>query len=236
MPETKLYVVPASHPCATVIKALELKEMPFERIDLVPTFHAAAQKLRFGARTVPGIVFADGRKVQGSRAILRELESRAPDPALLDGNSEEAEAWGDEVLQPLVRRVIWQALSRQPAAQLSYLGDAKLVPPVPRPLARLSGGVVAFLERRLNRSTPEAVRADLRALPGHLDRIDAWIADGTLGGTTAADLQVLASVRLLMTMEDLEPLFAGRPCADHALRLWPSWDGAVSAGALDVPA
>ena len=50
-----------------------------------------------------------------------------------------------------------------------------------------------------------AVRADLLALPGHLDRIDAWIAEGTLGGEAlhAGDLQVAASLRLLVTVGDV---------------------------------
>ena len=234
MAEAKLYVVPASHPCATVIKALELKGVPYRRIDLVPVFHAVAQRLRFGARTVPGIVFDDGAKVQGSRAILRELEARHPEPSLYRPGTDEAEAWGEEVLQSLVRRVIWHALTKDTRAQESYLGYAKLVPPTPRALARASGGMVAFVERRLNRSTPDAVRADLAALPGHLDRIDGWIADGTLGAETAADLQVFASVRLLMTLDDLAPLFAGRPCAEHATGLFPVQPGRVGAGALEL--
>jgi glutathione S-transferase len=39
-------------------------------------------KALFGGRTVPGIRFEDGERVQGSRAILRALEQRAPEPAL----------------------------------------------------------------------------------------------------------------------------------------------------------
>jgi glutathione S-transferase len=232
MAETKLYVVPASHPCATVMKALELKGVPYKRVDLVPTFHVVAQRLRFGRRTVPGIVFDDGTKVQGSRAILRELEKRKPEPTLYKPGIEEAEMWGDEVLQPLVRRVLWQALTADTGAQESYLEGARLFPPTPRPVARMSGGAVAWAERKLNGSTPDAVRADLDALPAHLDRIDAWIADGTLGGETAADLQVFASVRLLMTLDDLAQEFAGRPCAEHARRLFGDYPGRVSAGAL----
>lgn len=234
MTQARLYVVPASHPCATVMKALELKGVPYRRVDLVPAFHVVAQRLRFGGRTVPGIVFADGAKVQGSRAILRELEARHPEPPLYRPGIEAAEAWGEEVLQPLVRRVIWHALTNDTRAQESYLGDAKLVPPTPRPVARASGGIVAFVERRLNRSTPDAVRADLAALPGHLDRIDGWIADGTLGAESAADLQVLASVRLLMTLDDLAPVLAGRPSAEHARRLFPVYPGRVAEGALTV--
>ena len=36
------------------------------------------------------------------------------------------------------------------------------------------------------------MRADLRSLPGHLDRIDGWLREGVLGGETvnAADLQI----------------------------------------------
>ncbi len=78
------------------------------------------------------------------------------------------------------------------------------------------------------------MRADLAQLPADVERIDGWIADGTLGAETAADLQVFASVRLLMTLEDLEPLFAGRPCADHARRLFAVYPGHVSRGALEA--
>ena len=231
--EAKLYVVPASHPCATVMKALELKGVPYKRVDLVPVFHVAAQRLRFGGRTVPGIVFPDGKKVQGSRTILRELERRQPEPSLYEPGTEEAEAWGDEVLQPLVRRVLWQALSKDTRAQDSFLAGAKLVPPTPRPVARLSGGAVAWAERRLNRSNPDAVRADLEALPGHLDRIDAWIADGVLGGhrPNAADLQIGASLALLQALGDIRPLIEGRPCARLTGYLAPV-TGSAPAGVL----
>ena len=233
---TKLYVVPASHPCATVMKALELKGVPYERVDLVPAFHVAAQRLRFGARTVPGIIFDDGAKVQGSKPILRELDRRHPEPTLVTAGGDAAETWGDEVLQPLVRRVIWAALSADTRAQESYIADAKLVPPTPKAVARATAGGLGWVERKLNKSTPDAVRSDLEALPGHLDEVDAWIADGTLGAETAADLQVFPSLRLLMTLEDLAPMFAGRPCAEHARRLFPVYPGRVSPGALALPA
>src|SRR3954451_23504910 len=130
----------------------QFKGVDYERIDLVPVLHKALQKARFGGRgTVPGIVFEDGLKVCGSRAIVRELERRHPKPPLFPPAGErdrrrrveEAEEWGDQVLQPLVRRVLWYALSAAPSAQPSYLDGAHLVPPVPRPLARLSAGSLA---------------------------------------------------------------------------------------------
>ena len=43
------------------------------------------------------------------------------------------------------------------------------------------------------------MRADLAALPGLLDQVDAYIADGVLGGDqpNAADLQIAPTIRLL---------------------------------------
>jgi glutathione S-transferase len=180
-------------------------------------------------------VFEDGAKVAGSRAILRELEARHPDPPLFPAD-EEAERWGDEVLQPLTRRVIWMALTRRPEAQVSLLGDAKLFPPTPVALAGATARPLAWIERRINASTEDAVRDDLTALPGHLDRIDGWIADGTLGGETAADLQIAPSVRLLSICDDLRPLIEPRPAGALAQRLFPRYPGHVPAGALEAPA
>jgi glutathione S-transferase len=240
----KLYVVPASHPCATVVRALELKKVPFERVDLVPALHKAVQRARFGRGTVPGIEFEDGRKVLGSRPILATLERDVPAPPLYppEGTdarrrADEAEEWGDQVLQPLVRRILWHALSVDRSAQLSYLDGARLVPPTPRPLARLSGGLVAALERRFNASTVPAVRADLIHLPRHLDRVDRWIGQGVLrddGVPGAADLQVASGVRLLMTLDDLAPMIDRRPAGAHARRWFPSYPGRTPAGALNA--
>lgn len=238
----RLYVVPASHPCATVIAALEAKGVAYDRVDLLPVLHRAVQKVRFGgAGTVPGIVFEDGEKVMGSRAIVRALERRVPEPALLPADPEArraveaAETWGDDVLQSVVRRVLWAALSADTGAQLSYLADAKLVPPTPKAVAKASGGAVAFLERRMNAVRDDAVRADLARLGEHLDHVDGLIAAGVLsldGPPNAADLQIATGVRLLMTLDDLAPRIEGRPAGEHARRWFPSYPGRVPAGAL----
>ena len=229
--ETTLYVVPASHPCACVERALELKGIPFRRVDLLPVLHKALQRARFGQGTVPGIRFADGEKVVGSRAILRALDVRAPEPALLPPEPAararvlEAEAWGDEVLQPLGRRVSWAALRRSPAAMPSYSEGASL--PVPMRLAALSAGPVAFAETRINKASDSAARADLHALPGHLDKVDGWIADGVLGGArpNAADLQIGSGLRLLLTFEDIAPLIDARPAGELAAGQFPGLPG-----------
>ena len=146
----------------------------------------------------------------GSRAIVRELEARAPDPPLLPADpdlrarAERAEEWGDQVLQPLVRRILWAAIRRAPQATESYTEGARL--PVPRPVARLSAPLVARMAQAANGAGDIAVRADLRALPGPPGpRSTRWLADGTLGGAVlhAGDLQVAASLRLLSTVGDV---------------------------------
>jgi glutathione S-transferase len=195
----RLYVVPASHPCAAVESALRMKGVDHELTELPPGLHAAHQRLRFGKRTVPAMK-AGGEKVSGSRAIMRWLEERHPEPALWPADPEaraaveRAEQWGDEVLQSVARRVIFFALRRRPDAMPSFLAKSKL--PVPAWAARLSGPLTTFIEFRLNAISEEAVRADLAALDGHLATIDGWVEEGVLGGETpnAADLQIGASL------------------------------------------
>jgi len=236
----KLYVLPASHPCATVEAALRHKGVPFDRIVLLPVLHKGMQRARFRGGTVPGIVFEDGTRVLGSRPILQALEKRVPQPPLYPAAEDAlaevlvAEEWGDQVLQPLVRRVLWLALSRDPGAQLTFLDRQRTVPPVPVPAVRLLARPVAAIERRIHGVDEAMVRADLTHLPMHLDRVDGWIADGTLGGEApnAADLQIASSVRLLLTVEDLEPVIGPRPAAALARRWFPRYPGRVSAGVL----
>src|SRR5688500_1074913 len=233
----RLYMLPASHPSNAAAKALEIKGIPFETIYLVPVFHKAHQKIRFGGKgTVPGVVFEDGRKVMGSRAIVRAAEEIRPEPRLLsdDPRVTEAEEWGDEVLQALVRRLIWQALSRDTAAQLTYAEGLKLLPPVPRPMAKLSGGMVGWAERKLNSATDAAARADLANLDSHLDRVNRWLDEGVIGGEqfNAADLQIASGLRLMLTSGDLAPLVERHAAAGYARRVFPDYPGHVPAGAL----
>jgi glutathione S-transferase len=237
--EARLYVVHGSHPCAAVEKALELKGVPYRTVELPPPMHAAFQRLRFGKRTVPGLTL-DGEKIVGSREILRRLEELRPEPPLFPADPEakatveETERWGEETFQPVARRLLWAAMKRNPGAMASYSENSKL--PLPAPMIRLSAPLISRVEMRLNQATPEAERADLAALPGYLDKIDGWIAEGVIGGETpnAADLQIASTLRLLMTLEDLRPLIESRPAGELALRLFPQADGRMPAGALGV--
>src|SRR5215213_1692077 len=102
MPVT-LYAIPASHPCAAVERALQLKGIPYRRVELLPVLHRVVQRLRFGARTVPGLELEDGERLVGSRPIVRKLDARVPEPPLFPPDTEtrmrveRAEEWGDQV-------------------------------------------------------------------------------------------------------------------------------------------
>jgi glutathione S-transferase len=233
-----LYVVHGSHPCAAVEKALALKGLEFRRVELLPPLHAVVQRVRFGARTVPAMTL--GReKVVGSRAIVRRLEELRPQPPLFPADAElraeveRAEEWGDEVWQPIARRLLWPALARAPRALATYQEGSSL-PALPAPVVVALAPVVTRAERRLNRADDGAVRADLRSLPGHLDRIDGWIERGILGGpdVNAADLQIAATTRLMLTIGDVRPRIEGRPAAAHARALFDAPGGEVPAGVL----
>jgi glutathione S-transferase len=218
--------------------AFERKGLAYRRVDLMPLAHVAFQRVVFGRRTVPGLKLPTGDKVVGSRAIMRVLDGLEPEPPLLPAGAalrakvEAAEAWGDEVLQPLVRRVLWAGFQKRPDALESYSEGAEL--PIPPSLAASSGPLLARAERLLNRSTDGAVRADLAALDSHLDRADSYVAEGVTGGEppNVADLQIGASLALLMTIEDLRERIAARPSGQVAQRLFPSYPGHLPAGAL----
>ena len=228
----RLYLVHGSHPCAAVRRALELKGVPYRVVEFPPPLHVPVQRLRFGTRTVPGIVLEDGERISGSTAIMRRLDELVTQPALFaDEAVAAAEAWGEAELQPVARRLLWHGFAANPGAMVSYQAGGRL-PPLPRPVVLALAPLIVRAERRMNAVDDAAVRADLAALPGGLDRVDALVADGVLGGDppNAADLQILSTLRLLMTIGDLHETFAGRPCAELALRLFPEQSGDLPSG------
>jgi glutathione S-transferase len=234
----KLYAVHGSHPCATVARALELKQIAYTTIELPPPTHAAVMRVLFGRRTVPGVRFDTGEKVSGSRAILRRLDEIVPEPALLPTDPAararvlEAERWGDEVLQSAVRRILWPTLLANPRAAPSFNEGAKL--PLPAAVLRAAIPVIGRIELRLNAASDAARAADLQALPAWLQPIDDWLADGTLGADppNAADLQIAPSLTLLMAMEDLRAIIGPRPCGAWADRLFPGASGHLPVGSI----
>jgi glutathione S-transferase len=236
----RLYVVHGSHPCLTVEKAFALKGLPYKKVEIVASMQPAVMKALFGGRTVPGVKFADGEKVQGSRAILRALEARVPSPPLYDGPAgadaiAEAERWGDEVLQPIPRRLLWAAFTAHRSAMYGFQEGASS-PKLPKPVVIAASYMVLPIERRLNDVDDAGVRADLAALPSLLDQVDTYISDGVLDGErpNAADLQIATTIRLLYALDDVRPLIDGRPAEAFAFRWFDRPVATVPAGALPV--
>lgn len=250
MPSAKLYVIPGSHPCRTGMLMLEHKGIAYERVELVPGVHSfAVRALHFPAEarrahllgegshrrldrvdrlgTVPALRF-DGERVQTCRAIARFLDEAQPDPPLFPSDPErrraveEAELWGDDVLQMPARRLTFAATLRGPGAVRNEGDDGRL-------------GVLLFKRRWVRaRAAPQigkrvfevdesAEREMLEALPGLLDQVDAWIGDGTLNGAelNAADYMIVTSLALLMYRTDLEPEIASRPAGALVDRVLP---------------
>jgi glutathione S-transferase len=238
----RLYVVHGSHPCLTVEKAFALKGLPYKKVELLASSQPLVMRALFGGRTVPGVKFADGAKVQGSRAILRALEDRVPSPPLYDGPAGaeailEAERWGDEVFQSVPRTLLWEAFSKRRSAMHGFQEGAK-GPKLPKPVVVAASYAVLPIERKLNDVRDETVRADLAALPALLDQVDAYVAQGVLGGEqpNAADLQIAPTIRLLYALDDVRPLIEGRPAEAFAFRWVDRPVATVPAGALPVQA
>jgi glutathione S-transferase len=215
---------------------LRHKGVEYRRMDLPTVTHRTLLRaMGYPRKTVPAMRL-EGAKVQGTTEIARALDALVPSPPLFPEDAEPrreveiANAWGDEVLQPVPRRVTLAAVNTAGGAAVrSYLEDARLGVPVGlvAPLAP----AIAALSRRVNRATDEAVRSDLDALPGLLDHVDELIERGVIGGAerNVADFQIATSIRLLLTLDDVRPLIEGRPAERHARDVVPHQVGHVPA-------
>lgn len=231
MKKATLYVLPGSHPSWTARLMLEHKGIAYKRRDLIPVMSKAALKAaRFPSVTVPALNM-DGKRTQGSREIARELDRIQPEPALFPSDAEkraaveDAERWGDEVLQSLTRRILWNALKKESSSIRSYSEGP--VMGIPVGIAAKTAGPIIAASARLNKATDETVKADLASLPEALDKVDKLIEDGVIGGEqpNAADFQIATSLRLLMTLDDLRPSMEQRPAGKLAMRLAPNFPG-----------
>ncbi len=227
MSELVLHALPPSHPCMTVDAALRLKGLDFERIDLSPGEHNAKMEEIYGDghKTVPGLL-VDGEPVHGSRPILARLEELTPEPPLFpSGRADavrEAERWGDDELQDLGRRLPWGAMHFRPEAMGTFGGGGPLDP-----------AGTDFAMRYVHASwkyhgiTAQRLADDLAGLPAKLDHVDALAADGVIGGDepTAADLQIGATLRVLLTLGRPAPAARGARRRARRPRLVPGLPG-----------
>lgn len=233
-PELVLHALAPSHPYMTVAAALRHKGLAYERVDLTPGSHVEEMQRIYGPgrSTVPGLLI-DGEPVHGSRAILARLEQLVEDPALYpEPRAEEireAERWGDEQLQDLGRRLPWGALHFRPEAMGTFAGGAPLEGPG-------TDFAISYVHSswRYHKITAAHLHDDLAGLPDKIAHVDSLADRGVIGGDTptAADLQIAATLRVLLTVGDLRPLLDGRPAEEIARRWFPDYAGEVPVGAF----
>lgn len=231
--KVRLYMFTGSTPSLTARLMLEHKGIDYRAVHLMAGPHAFGMLARgFDTMTVPALKI-DGRRVQGSCEISRELDELEPQPPLFPADPqlrqavEQAERRGEE-LQDVVRRAFWCVARRDPQAYHRVLRHAN---PLMRPVQRVSRRFVTRLASAGHRATDRAVQEDLATLPARLDEIDGWIEDGLLDGAqlNAADFQIAPSVAALLGFEDLAPFVEGRPAARLARRVAPPAGGRIGA-------
>ena len=229
----KLYGFTGSNAVYTGRLMLEHKGLEYDFIKLPPAVHAPTMlMLGFPTMGVPAIK-ADGVRVQGTRWIARALDELYPDRPLLFPTDpverrkvHDAERWGEE-LQNSVRRIFYCAARRDRTAFLSVLASGR--GPVKSLALRMMAPVIIKLATGFHRASDEAGHEDVVMLPERMNQIDAWIADGVLGGEklTAADYQIGVNVSALLRSDDLTPFIEGRPAAGLAWRVLPDYVGHI---------
>jgi glutathione S-transferase len=245
----KLYVIPGSHACRSAMLMLKHKQVPHRRVDVVTLLHPLVARLhgfdaggqtrtagtrrplplRMGDRlgTVPALA-CDDRRISTNRGIARFLDDRHPKPPLFPADPEQrlavedAERWANDTLQMGARRILAGAVLRDPSAFSRSAADGRLGYLLYR-RALTRRLIIPMIGRLAFAAGPTAESELLAALPAMLDRIDAWIADGVLGGAqlNAADFMVAPSLALILYRSDVLPVFEGRPALELVDRLLP---------------
>jgi glutathione S-transferase len=227
--EVKLYSIAVSHPARTAGLMLRHKGIDFELVDIPPGSQLPLMRFHgFSAGTVPAMKI-DGRKVQGSLEISRALEEIQPEPHLFPTDPqqraavEEAERWGEVVLQPPPRNFFRWAVAhdadlRRALAEAVGMPSSTLAVAITKPVGW-------YYSRVVSGSTDESIQAQLASLPSQLDHVDALIADGVIGGEqpNAADFQIATSLRVMLNFPQLTPLIETRPAGELAMRIAPEF-------------
>jgi glutathione S-transferase len=234
---TTLYGTPPSHPSHAARLMLERKGIDHRIVWMTPGLWPILLRTRgFRGGTVPALKL-DGKRIQHSRAISRALEEAKPEPHIFPNDPEkrlaveEAERWGEEVLQPVPRRIIrWMAVHRYDA-RVMIARDAKV--PLPRFASRANAPMARYLAHKAD-ATDKRVESTIRLLPALIEHVDGLIREGDIGGRepNAADFQIGTSVASLMTIGDVRPAIEGHPAAQLAERIIPDFPGHFPPGLL----
>lgn len=218
----------------TAEAALKYKDLTYELVNLGMGKHQDEIERIYGEgkRTVPGMTIGS-ETVHGSTAILWLLEQRFPQHPLYPEGAvdevREAELWADGDFQDFGRRLPWSALHFRPEAMGTFGGAEALDPPG-------TDFAIRFIRStwKYHGISAEQMSRDLEALPAMVDRIESYADRGLIDGEqpTAADFQIGATVRVLLTVGDLQPVFEGSAAERVARRHFPDYPGLVPPGAF----
>jgi len=161
---------------------------------------------------------------------MARLEQLVPEPVLYPTEPvREAELWGDVELQDLGRRLPWGALHFRPEAMGTFGGRGMLDGPG-------TDFAIGYVRGswKYHQISAERLHGDLAGLPAKLARVEQFAAAGTIGGEqpNAADLQIGATLRVLLNLGDLRPLLEGGAGERIARRYFPDYPGDIPAGAF----
>jgi glutathione S-transferase len=246
----KLYVISGSHACATAVLMLAHKRLDYRLVRLPTGMHPfAVRALGFPGHkqairkvqgrtgrslalldrlgTVPALRMGSER-VQTNRRIARFLDEAQSEPALFPADPqcrqevEEAEAWGDEVFQMAARRLGLTG-SLNGLDNFHDRGNSGRLGALLSPnetLRVLSARGVTANAFNADAKVEDELVADL---PPLLDRVDAWIDSGVLGGEqlNAADFMIAPSIALIAYRLDLRPQIEARPLGAYVERVLP---------------
>jgi glutathione S-transferase len=217
-------LVTGAHPMILRMRGFPGSPVPIREVD-GGTHRALALLDRLG--TVPALAMGTER-VQTNRRIARFLDGAQATPSLFPADAplraavEQAEIWGDEVLQMAARRIVLAAAARSldelhDRANSGRLGA--LLAPGER--QRMVAGSIAA--RFAFRASAMSERELISQLPSMLERVDAWIESGVLDGSelNAADFIIAPSIALLSYRHDLRESIASRPAGALIDRVLP---------------
>jgi glutathione S-transferase len=206
---------------------LELKGVDYKLVHVLPgnqRIHLRAVGFRGG--TVPALKL-DGRRIQGTTNIARELEVVRVEPRLYPEDPqararvEEAERWGDREFQSVPRRILRLGLARDSGLR-AWFAAADGTLPLATLAARLSGPTARYYARVVG-ANEARVRRDIAELPATLDHVDELVDTGVLTSDppNAATLQVMCTVRTLLGFADFADQVGERSFAPLARELFP---------------
>lgn len=226
--QIRLYGIPLSHPALAARGMLDRKGLGYRYVELLAGAHPPSLwALGFRGMTVPAMKLPNGGRVQGSLAIAQALEQLQREPPLYPSDPEarqtaqDAERWGESVLQPIPRRLIRWGL-RHRLSQRRWFAENATPLPAPAVIGVLLTPLTGVFTAQAGASD-DRVRRDLADLRWLLDEVDSLLERGVIGGEQlgAADFQIGASVRMLLAFGDAGRLVAGRPAEHFARRLVP---------------